>query len=163
MNPADLPLKDIHLPAPPSWWPPAPGWWMLAALLLSSLAALAYLLRRRARTRSRRAALAELRAIARRYATTRNGHALAGDVSTLLRRFVLGVRPRASAAGLSGSAWLELLDALSPRAQLDSGARRALVEGAYRPGVPFDGDALIASCERWLRALPARTWPGARA
>ena len=156
MSPADLPLKDIHLPAPPSWWPPAPGWWGLLALLLLSAALLVYLQRRRVRTRSQRAALAELRELARRYAGTNDAHALAGGISTLLRRFVLAVRPRAPAAGLTGSAWLELLDALSPRAPLDAAARRALIEAAYRPGAPADGATLIAACERWLRrAAPA--------
>jgi len=34
MTAANLPLHDIHLPAPIGWWPPAPGWWILAGLLL---------------------------------------------------------------------------------------------------------------------------------
>ena len=40
MDPTRLPLRDVHLPASPSWWPPAPGWWWLAAVL--AVAALAW-------------------------------------------------------------------------------------------------------------------------
>jgi len=163
VNPADLPLKDIHVPAPPSWWPPAPGWWVLLAIALFAACILGYVLRRRARTRWRRVALSELRAVARRYATTSDGHRLAAEVSALLRRFVLSVQPRAPAAGLSGSAWIDLLDALSPRARLDSATRRALLEAPYRPATRLDGAALIAACERWLRRATVTSTPAARA
>jgi hypothetical protein len=155
MNPADLPLRDIHLPPPPGWWPPAPGWWLLLACALLAAAALVWFLRRRARTRTRRAALAELRNLARGYEQTRDAHALAAGLSVLLRRLVLAKRPRAQAAGVTGSAWLEMLDALAPRAALDPVARRVLLEAPYRRSAPCDAPALIAACERWLRALPA--------
>jgi hypothetical protein len=156
MNPADLPLKDIHLPPSPSWWPPAPGWWLLlACALLAALAAFVYL-RRRSLGRGRREALAQLRLVARRYTESRDDHALAAELSVLLRRVVLSVRPRAQVAGLAGGAWLDALDALAPRAAFDARTRRALLEAAYRRGEPVDGAALIAASERWLRAVPLR-------
>jgi len=58
MSPAELPLRDIHLPEPVGWWPPAPGWWALLALALAGAAAWGWLAWRR-RTRVRRAALAD--------------------------------------------------------------------------------------------------------
>ena len=155
MNPAELPLKDIHLPPAPGWWPPAPGWWLLLACTLLAAALLVWFLHRRVRTRTRRAALAELRRLAQRYAETQDSHALAAELSVLLRRLVLANRPRPQAAGLAGGAWLDLLDTLSPRAPLDPTARRALLEAPYRRCAPCNASALIAACERWLRALPA--------
>jgi hypothetical protein len=159
MDPAELPLRDIHLPAPPSWWPPAPGWWVLLAGLLAAGIALAWALRRRRRTRARRAALVELERIARRH--PHGGHALAAEVSVLLRRLALALRPRAGAAGLTGDAWLDLLDTLAPRARLDPAIRRILRVAPYRRDCAFDSAVFVAACRRWLRSLPAGSAPGA--
>ena len=156
MTPAELPLKDIHLPPPPSWWPPAPGWWLLLACALLTAIGLYFYLQRRRLTRGKREALAELRRLARRYEAARDDHALAAELSTLLRRVVLSVCARPQVAGLAGGAWLELLDSLSPRAVFDARSRRALLEAPYRRGEPVDGSALIAASERWLRAVPLR-------
>lgn len=155
MNPADLPLRDIHLPPEPSWWPPAPGWWLLAALIVALALLCVWLVRRCRRTRVRRGAIDALAAIAREYAATRDAHALAANVSVLLRRLALRVLPRERVAGLTGDEWLEALDALvPPERRFDPATRRALAEAPYRGGAAFDADALIAACERWLRGLP---------
>ena len=42
IDPAEIPLRDIHLPEPISWWPLAPGWWILVGGLLA-LAILGFL------------------------------------------------------------------------------------------------------------------------
>jgi len=57
MNPgSELPLRDIHLPAPLSWWPPAPGWWLLLTLLVAIALLGGYLLHRYRRNALQRAA-----------------------------------------------------------------------------------------------------------
>ena len=32
MNPAEIPIRDLHLPEPVGWWPLAPGWWLLITI-----------------------------------------------------------------------------------------------------------------------------------
>ncbi|HET9483332.1 MAG TPA: DUF4381 domain-containing protein, partial [Xanthomonadales bacterium] len=49
-------LRDIHLPAEPSWWPPAPGWWLLAILVIAALVFLVRFAWRKRRELRRRAA-----------------------------------------------------------------------------------------------------------
>ena len=39
LDPATLPLRDIHLPLPVDGWPPAPGWWLVALVVASLVAA----------------------------------------------------------------------------------------------------------------------------
>jgi hypothetical protein len=154
MNPADLPLKDIHLPPPPPWWPPAPGWWVLLALACAALVALFFYVRHRRRTRMRRAALSELAAIARRHAGG-DAHALAADISMLLRRIALGVVPRPEAAGVTGRDWIALLERIAPDAPLDAATRDLILDAPYRRTARIDAQALVDACERWMRALPA--------
>ena len=60
----NLPLRDIHLPAPISWWPPAPGWWLLLFGIPTLLILLAWLWRWVRRKTVRKLALAELESIA---------------------------------------------------------------------------------------------------
>jgi hypothetical protein len=54
IDPASLPLRDIHLPAAISWWPPAPGWWLLAIALTLGPLSVGLWWRWRQRTRLRR-------------------------------------------------------------------------------------------------------------
>jgi uncharacterized protein (DUF58 family) len=157
MSPTDLPLKDIHLPAPPSWWPPAPGWWGLLALLfvgcaarLSAATARAHPLETR---RARR--VARLRGATRARMTVtrspaRSRRCCAGSCLPCVR----ARPPRAHR-----SAWLSC-SMPCRRARLDTAARRALIEAPYRPSAPVDGAALIAACERWLRRATLATRAG---
>lgn len=151
-DPASLPLRDIHLPAPPGWWPPAPGWWVLAALALGlPLAALAWRALRR-RGALRRAALAECAAL--------RGHlddpaALAAGVSLLLRRVVLALDPGGAQVATTGEAWLAHLRSLAPGFE-DTALAELLLSAPYSAHPTFDTSALLAALERWIRALPAR-------
>ncbi len=140
-------LRDIHLPAEPSWWPPAPGWWLLVAILVLVLywlqGRLRTMLQRRLRTRG-------LRAAHRRMA------ALAGDaeppvavaaVSEFLRRAVRTRQPEA--AVLTGDAWIDYLNSTGGNA-FNAESAALLREGGYRARVEGDINALIEASDQWL-------------
>ena len=151
-HPATLPLRDIHLPPVPGWWPPAPGWWGVAVvLLLLSLAAF-LLLRRQRRLRYRRAALRELSAL-EQTAGLADRELLAG-LSQLLRRAIVTAYPQDGCAGLSGKAWLEVLDRGFVDNPFSSGVGSCLELGPYQPAVQLERDALLELCRQRLKKLP---------
>ena len=145
-------LRDIHLPAPPSWWPPAPGWWLLAilAVLLFTFLFL-YFYRMWQRRLRRLALLAEFERTASSSQT--DAPALAAALSAFLRR--LAMRRTPSAATLAGEAWLAHLDAQIGGDEFSKGVGRALVEAPYRPCAEFDAPALIALVRRTVHKLCA--------
>ena len=148
---AKLPLRDIHLPAAPSWWPPAPGWWLLGGLLAIVSLLLWLLWRRIRRLRSRRQALQTLAELEK---TAVPMTSLITELSMLLRRCALCAFPEENCAALSGEAWLEFLDRPLTEKAFTSGVGRCLADGPYQPAVEVDREALLALCRRWLKRLP---------
>lgn len=146
MNPAELPIRDLHLPDPVSWWPLAPGWWLLLVLLLLGLALL--LRRWRAAYRqhaARRVALRRLQVLTEDYVRHGNAVAMAQQLSALLRRTMLAYAPRQEVAGLTGEQWLEWLDQDLERSHFVEGDGRLLVEWPYRnPALPIEKSAAVA-------------------
>lgn len=128
MSPLDLPLRDVHEPASPSWWPPAPGWWIVFALLLAVVAALAWRRWRRAR-RLRLAARLFDETVAAADTPTRKVEA----ISELLRRAARRRDPAADT--LEGDGWLRLLDGGLPQPVFTEGPGALLLDGAFRPAV----------------------------
>lgn len=149
MDPARLPLRDVHLPPSPSWWPPAPGWWWLAAaiaLLLLSWAGW------RAWRRHRRQRWA-------RWFDTATAAGLPPErlaaMSELLRRAAR--RQRAGAEHLQGEDWLRFLDGRQGTA-FSAGAGRLLLDGGFRPRlepVAFDATRALARA-RFLELMEGR-------
>ncbi|MDG2526795.1 DUF4381 family protein [Stenotrophomonas sp. HITSZ_GD] len=126
MSPAELPLRDVHLPPPPSWWPPAAGWWWVGLGVLAVLAVIAALLYRR-RARRRR--------WARLFDTDTAGQSSAARVaamSVLLRRAARRLDPAADT--LQGEAWLRWLDGRK-RQDFSQGPGRLLLDGGFRPRI----------------------------
>ena len=124
MDPARLPLRDVHLPASPPWWPPAPGWWWLGVILLLAVLAWAgWVAWRRARRRR------WLRWFDADCARGTAPERLAG-VSSLLRRAARRHSPGAEL--LQGEPWLRFLDG-PVRRDFSAGAGRVLLDGGFRP------------------------------
>lgn len=150
MDPASLPLRDIHPPLPPPLWPPAPGWWLLGLAVVAAVLGAWWWRRHRAR---RRAAIIAVFDEAVAAAGTPDEQLAA--MSELLRRAARRIDPRADR--LDGAAWLEFLDRHDPGSAesgtgmaFSSGPGRVLLTGPWRRDV---GDEEV---ER-LRPL-ARTW-----
>lgn len=151
-SPQTLALRDVHLPAAPSWWPLAPGWWLLLAVLAALALSLWWWQRRRARRR-REAERVFDEALAA--ATTPTAQVAA--ISELLRR--AGRRRDRAAETLSGQAWLEFLDRGSKRNDFAEGPGRLLLDGGYRRGV----DPAQAAALRELARRRFLQWMGVRA
>jgi len=133
MNPAEIPIRDLHLPQPVGWWPLAPGWWILTAIAVLGLAwLLVRALRRYRRGRARRFALRELKRLEARYERGDNIVTLSREMSELVRRAMLAYAPRADVAGLTGDDWLRWLDAGLANPTFEAGPGRAIAELPYR-------------------------------
>jgi hypothetical protein len=158
IDPADLPLRDIHLPPPVGWWPPAPGWWLLALTLSLLGIGLWLLLRWLRRGRVRRAARAALEHLFAEYRRHGDDRRLLRELSVLLRRIALSRFPRRDIARLSGAPWLAFLDRPLEGSRLAEGFSRGpgqvLAEGPYTPAAALDAAALQRLCRAWLRRLP---------
>jgi hypothetical protein len=162
MNPADLELRDIHLPDPISWWPPAIGWWMLLAGILCLIGAGAWWWRRRIAIRHAPATIArqELEQLRIAWFQHCNTQRLVNEVSTWLRRAGMSLSSRHQAAGVTGESWWRLLDEIAGETIFDDTEGRLLTQTPYQ-GIPaesasLDGEHLLDLCERWLNAASRR-------
>ena len=146
-------LRDIHLPATPSWWPPQPGWWVISIALLA--AGLWLLLRPPA---WKREALLRLRSAEQAYARGGDAARLLAEMSMLLRSCALLLKGRGQAAGLTGEAWLECLTELGRG--VCPAPEAALLQGPYKKNVDLDAGAFTGSVAEWIRRArkpPRRT------
>jgi hypothetical protein len=155
-------LRDIHLPAEPSWWPPAPGWWLLAVLALLALAGLAWIWRRRRRARQRqRHILGELDRLVLRRREDGDRAALLGGLHQLLRR--VAREQDAAAAHLRGDAWRQVL-ARVPVDSLTLDSLHRLDQAIYQPAGGGDDSELVEAARRWLRlAVKPSAWKASAA
>lgn len=158
-DPATLPLRDIHLPAQPSWWPPAASWSLLAlvAFILFLLLFGLYRYRQHRRNSVRHQASQALSALCRDYIQHRCRRRLLRGLSALLRRVAISVWPRRAVASLTGEAWLRFLDQGDTECRFSRGVGRVLLQGQYQRHPNFDVQALLALVEDWLRRATSRT------
>jgi hypothetical protein len=146
-------LRDIHLPADPSWWPPAPGWWLLALILITLLV---WCVRRLLRAWRQRQPIK----LARGYyadvytAFTRgeiDGGAYLHQTNELLKRLYIHGVGDDTARSANDADWLEYLDARSGSESFTSGPGRQLGNQRFRPAPEADPDALHPIITRLLR------------
>lgn len=143
-QPDQLVLRDVHVPAAPSWWPPAPGWWAAAAVVLAiALALFVWSRHRRRRLRAWQALFDEACA-------SPQANEQVAAMSELLRRAARKVERHADT--LEGEAWLRFLDGdaskKNRRSDFADGAGRLLLDGGFRREVDADQLALVKSLAR---------------
>ena len=156
MDPEQIPLRDLHLPALISWWPPGPAWWLVIGLVAIGLG---FLIRRflklRARSAARRYALGQLSQLIVEYKQHGSAVTLGTELSELLRRTMLAYAPRGEVAGLTGEAWLAWLDRDMGKPQFQAGVGKSLLELPYRnpssDSSSVDIDALVVAVRDRLR------------
>ena len=142
-----LVLRDVHVPASPSWWPLAPGWWLVvAAVLVVVVGVAAWGVHRH---RKRKAWLRWFDAAAE--AGTPAGQVAA--MSERLRRAARRLDPAADR--LEGEAWLAFLDGGRGGHAFSQGPGRLLLYGGYRREVaPADlASATAVARARFLELM----------
>ena len=149
-------LRDIHLPAEPSWWPPAPGWWLLAVIVLAVLVVAVWTWRRHRRVRGQQhLVLDELDRLAARHREP-GSSALLQDLHQLLRR--VARQHDAHATLQRGAAWRQTL----ARVPVDAATLDrlfAIDQLIYRPPGEFDDKPIVAAVREWLRlAVKPSNW-----
>ena len=158
MNPAELPLRDIHLPEAVGWWPPAPGWWLVAVLVAVSAALTVRAWRRHRAWRRSPAHIAamEFERVRADWREHKDTEQLARELSTWLRRAGMSLRSRREVASLTGAEWWRYLDRVAGTGVFGPDGGRLLTEAPYRASADVDASRLLTLCERWLRAVSDR-------
>lgn len=146
-------LQDIHVPADIGIWPPAWGWWVLLILVLVSIFALVFFIKRKKNRNAYRAlAIAELNNIQATYSAEQNSEYLQA-LSIILRRTALSGFGSTFNASLKGNEWLEWLDAQCAKTkhQFSRGVGVALLTGPYQKSPEFDRNELHNLSMLWVK------------
>lgn len=143
-------LRDIHGAPQAPWWPPAPGWWAVAVLLLAAGWWLAVrMLAARRRHQRRQRLLDYLDLLPQTLDPQAQPQAFLAAVNGLLKLVAMRAFPDQPCTALRGRAWVEFLSA-----GVEGGAPddfSALAEGPYMQQPEFDGAAVHAAAQRWIR------------
>ncbi|MET0355295.1 MAG: DUF4381 domain-containing protein [Cellvibrio sp.] len=145
-------LQDIHLPPEIGLWPPAWGWWILALLIIVSISAILFFIKRKkSRNAYRALAIAELNSIHKKYADEQNSEYLQ-NLSIVLRRTALSGFGSQFKANLKGQDWLQWLDEQCPKTnqQFSKGVGSALLIGPYQKSPEFNRNELHKLSLLWV-------------
>jgi hypothetical protein len=152
----ELPLKDIHLPEVSLWWPPAPGWWLLLILVIIIGFFLPGLIRWLRWRPVKTLSLKELAQIRTDMLNGLDQQQVLQQISILLRRTLISYCGRASGASITGKNWVERLSQLAGDDCFSAEQNEWLSRDQYKASAQCDVEAMLGSCENWIRALPRR-------
>jgi uncharacterized protein DUF4381 len=151
----ELPLRDIHLPDPISWWPLAIGWWLAFGIALFLILFTWLILKKWFQPTLRKEATITLDLIEAHFHQTEDPVRCLTDLSVFLRRVILSQKkyPRGS-AGLTGQAWLKLLDQQLDKPEFSQGIGQVLGLGPYQSRAEKESiSQIIQLCRRWVKSL----------
>lgn len=148
-------LRDIHVPAEPSWWPPAPGWWLLAGLCL---ALLVWLVRYWRDRQLRRAPLNQAAALYHQLHTSYVDGELdaAGYIhgtNELLKRLLIHTQTVPTASSANDRAWLQLLDDIAGSTDFTEGPGQVLGNMRFASNLAIDEAAFDPLVRRFIAGL----------
>lgn len=146
-------IDEVFLPETVSWWPHTWGWKILAVLCLLWLGRLLYrqLLRWR-RNRYRRLALRVLDQLQENADAAPH---ILRQLPELLKATALQAYPRPAVAGLTGNAWLQMLDSVCPQSNFDSPLGQQMLAISYQDPAQWSLNTdqipeLLAMCRLWI-------------
>ncbi len=151
-NPALASLKDIQPPDVVASWPIAYGYWLTLTLLIMTIIAIFYRVKRQRRySAPKRIVIAALKDL------DPNHEAFSSQVNTLIKRAAMSYLPREQVAGLEGQDWYRWMDSQvkRPNSQLQQ-----LLDKRYQREGLASGDALTLKslAHQWLKeALPIKS------
>ena len=141
-------LRDVILPATPSFWPPAVGWWIVMLIVVALCVLTAWLLRKRSRYKSQLSIVRQADEI-----LNRTPHDAVRNLSVLVRKVAITKFPRREVAGLTGDEWLRFLDRSGNTDQFTQGVGRLLATMPYSSEAEFDVDSLHRLCRTWIETV----------
>lgn len=149
----ELPLKDIHLFDPVSWWPLALGWWILFGAIASSLCLIVFGIRKYAKPTLKKEAAKILDHIEKIFCENGDTVQCLAALSALLRRVSLTIYS-SEYAGLTGNAWLQVLDRGLKEPEFSQGIGKVLIHAPYQPYIDAkETSELIQLCRKWVNNL----------
>ena len=152
MNP-ELPLKDIHLPASISWWPTAPGWWIAFGLFLLLSFLIVIAIKKHFKPTLKKEANQALNVIEKAFCESGDAQQCLCALSAFLRRVSLSYHTSMH-AGLTGLAWLQLLDQPLTEPEFSQGIGKILLDAPYRHQADVEeASQLIVLCRKWINRL----------
>lgn len=146
----ELPLRDIHLPDSISWWPPAIGWWILLGVICVGIIVLLWL----SRPTLKKEALKALHRIEKEFLQTGNAEKSMSELSVLFRRVVMSQKNSMKSGGVTGNAWLALLDKQINETEFSNGMGQILLTGPYQRRIEKESvSEIIKLCRKWVKSL----------
>lgn len=148
-------LRDIHVPAEPSWWPPAPGWWLLAGLCLGLIF---WLYRQWQRRQQQQAPLRQAASLYRALHTSYvdgelNATGYIHGTNELLKRLLIHTQTLPDAGSANDEQWLELLDNIAGTTEFTEGPGQVLGNVRFAPQVAIDEAAFDPLIRRFIGGL----------